>query len=125
MSGVQLSPRQRLAIEHRLMNPAATVEATAAHVGISARTLRRWDRESAFQVALASAIDELYGAQRAVLMALYAKGLRVLSEAMDAATWPVRVKAAACVIGALPTLELADLVARIDALEEHNMPEMQ
>jgi hypothetical protein len=114
-----LSSRQGRAIEALLREPTATRAAVAA--GVSERTIRRWGREPAFRDALLRARRDAFG-QAVGLTQRYAPvAVATLVKVMQdpAAGASAKVAAAGVLLRfGREGVELDDLAARLDRLEE-------
>ena len=115
----ELSPKQRRAVGAFLAT--GEVSAAAQEAGVHRDTLHRWLRQPAFRAAVrqaeAAALDEL----SRMLVRLGRTAAATLARTMSdpAAPYPTRVRAAdAALARLLQVRELAQLEARVQALEE-------
>lgn len=115
----ELTGKRRRAAEALLAT--GEVKAAAELAGISRDTLHRWLREPAFLAAVRKAEAEALDELSRWLVRLGRTAAATLDQAMrdPAAPWPTRVRAAdAALARLLQVRELAQLEARVQALEE-------
>ena len=115
----ELTPRQKNAILPFIT--AKTLEEAASQAGIDSKTLWKWRKEPHFMAAVDAARRELMtkAADHLRLGAVEAVAAlrRVLNDPETAA--PVVVQAASAILShAIKVVELSDVTARLDALEE-------
>ena len=114
-----LTARQEKAIAALLSEP--TVEKAAVKVGVGLRTLHTWLHDPAFADAYRAARREAVGQAIARLQQVSAHAVTVLVNVMTNTSTPpaTRVAAAKSVLEmAVKAVELEDLAARLDALEQ-------
>ena len=114
-----LTPKQQKALAALLTEP--TILAAAAKVGVNERTLHRWLEEPAFAVAYRTARREAVRQAVARLQQVSTHAVTVLVTVMASKDTPpaTRVAAAKTVLEtAIKAVELEDLAARIEALEQ-------
>lgn len=114
----ELTPRQKNAILPLIT--AKTLEEAASQAGVDVKTLWKWRKEPAFVAAVDAARRDLMtkAADHLRLGAVEAVAAlrRVLADKDTAA--PVVVQAASAILShAVKVVELADVTARLDALE--------
>ncbi len=115
----QLTPRQHKTIAALLSEP--TIEKAAAKVGVGERTLHTWLSESAFADAYRTARREAVSQAIARLQQVSTHAVTVLVNVMASTETPAatRVAAARTVLEtAIKAVELEDLAARLDILEQ-------
>jgi hypothetical protein len=120
MSGREetLTARQEKALLALLAEP--TVDAAAAAVGVTPRTLWRWQQEPAFRAALLALRREVFGTATTRLAAASTEAVAALREALTNpdSSWPARVSAARTILErAAAAIELEDLSERLAAVE--------
>lgn len=116
----KLTPKQERAIAVLLTQP--TIEAAADVLGVNPATIYRWLQEPAFEAAYRAARREAVGQAITRLQQISGAAVAVLANVMANAKTPpsTRVAAAVKVIEmAIKAVELEDLQARIEALEQH------
>lgn len=114
-----MTSRQEKALASLIRAPTRAAAAKEAGVGIS--TLRRWMRDDTeFRSAYRAALDELLQDASAQSKQNLTKALDVLAEIMESGeNSQVRISAARSTLEFLLKLnEQADIVARLNALEE-------
>ena len=115
----QLTPKQHKTIAALLSEP--TIEKAAAKVGVGERTLHTWLHEPAFAAAYRAARREAVSQAVARLQQVSTHAVTVLVNVMANTSTPpaTRVAAAKTVLEmAIKAVELEDLAARLDALEQ-------
>lgn len=117
-----LTAKQIVAVEALLTHPTIAAAATAASV--PERTLRHWRKTPEFRAALDEARREAWSHALARLGNLAGKAVSTLDRAMDCAALclnvratSVEVRAANAALSQLAVAELAELSARVAALE--------
>ena len=114
-----LTPKQQKALAALLSEP--TIEKAAAKVGVGERTLHTWLHEPAFAAAYRAARREAVSQAVARLQQVSTHAVTVLVNVMANTSTPpaTRVAAAKTVLEmAIKAVELEDLAARLDALEQ-------
>ncbi len=116
-----MTPKQERAIAALLGHPS--IEAAAEALGINPATVHRWLQEPAFEAAYRAARRAAVGQAIARLQHISGKAVDALLEVIDTEYTPapaaVRVSAAKAILEfSLKSLELEDLAARIEALEQ-------
>ncbi len=115
----KLTPKQEKAVSALLTQP--TIEAAAAAVGVNAATVHRWLAEAAFSAAYRAARREAVGQAIARLQQVSGGAVAVLAQVAADKQAPAssRVAAASKLLDlAIKAVELEDIQARIQALEE-------
>lgn len=115
----QVSARQERAIVALLNNP--TVSAAAKESGVAERTLHTWLRQAPFLAAYRFARRESFSQAIALTHRYAGHAVQTLAKIMTdaAAPYTARVQAAVAILRfGREGIELEDLAARVDALEE-------
>jgi len=101
----------------------STLGDAAARVGVHQRTMRRWLAQPAFQELVSEASRAAYRHAVSRMRALCAKAAATLNDAMDRdGATSVMVRAATTVLDFSAKADLAELEARIAALEQAQTP---
>ena len=124
-SAASLTPKQEKAITALLAQP--TIEAAAAALGVNPASIHRWLGDPAFVEAYRTARRDAVGQAVARLQQVSGAAVAVLVQVMaDKRTaGSTRVAAASKVLDyAFRAVELEDLAARIEALEQQRGPQV-
>ena len=124
-SAAKLTPKQEKAITVLLTQP--TIEAAATSLGINPATVHRWLQDRPFADAYRSARRDAVGQAVTRLQQVSGAAVAVLVQVMaDKRTaGSTRVAAASKVLDyAFRAVELEDLAARIEALEQQRGPQV-
>jgi hypothetical protein len=113
----ELTPKQERAVDALLAE--ATLERAAARAGVNERTLRRWRQEPAFRAAELAARREVVERAQTVVQQLTTAAALALHRNLTCGKPNVEVRAAVAVLDqAAKAVELQELVARVEALEQ-------
>jgi hypothetical protein len=116
-AAVSLTPKQARAVLALLTEP--TVEAAAAAVGVTDRTIERWQQQPPFQAAYASARHKLFDEGLARLQGGVSKAVGILMDEMNNGTNAARrLRAATAFLRlALKAHEVFDLRCQLEEIQ--------
>ncbi|MFF8954091.1 hypothetical protein ACF09I_35640 [Streptomyces sp. NPDC014940] len=121
MSAIDLDAKNRAAL---LLARGLSSDKAGEDVGVSGRTVRRWREEPGFEAQVQEARRAILAEAVAALGAAARDAVATLHAALSEDSAAVRVRAAAVLLSALPSLaEFAELSDRMAALEAALSPD--
>jgi hypothetical protein len=118
----ELTPERERAIVSLVTHP--TIEAAAAAVGMSRRSLQRWIKEPCFAAALRAARQSVMESTTNRLRNATGKAVDTLETLLDSPKEEIAARAAIAILDrAYKAVENEDLIRRIEALEKDRKEE--